>query len=160
MASMPTKKGSWGSWAVIHNEPTPKGRKCGGCIYVDEDGWCSEKHVMIRDIGASYCKTCKFYRTNKKVTHGADIVSAYSSIQCIYVDKWDGKCSLWNSGRLVCKPDVCLFHDEEKHRKRKCNACLHCKPINSVMVYCNKAGASLRNDNAAFCEFFSRRVKR
>lgn len=83
MAGSPTKKGNWGTWAVIDNPPPKEGSQCGGCINYNEDGSCNVLPVIIHEVGKDYWKRCKQYTKRRPIVNPASLDNHALTVACI-----------------------------------------------------------------------------
>ena len=163
MSGTPTKKGNWGTWAVIDNPPPRAGTRCGGCIHYNEDGSCSVLPILIREVGRDFWKKCKKYtktrKTNNSVSKQVSVEkhseASYEPI-CKHEDT-DGRCTLWNSGLSRCDPERCVYKNKDKQKKRTCLSCDFAAVGQSSILSCKKGRKSIPDQEAMHCCYYHQR---
>lgn len=164
MAGSPTKKGNWGTWAVIDNPPPKAGGQCGGCIHYNEDGSCNVLPVIIHEVGRDYWRKCKEYTKKRPTSARANLQKRDQQtadkrvyVNCKYLSDENSMCTLWNSGWRRCTPDKCAYLDSQFRKKRSCTQCTQATTSHASILTCKKIQRAIQDTTACYCCFFSQR---
>ena len=163
MAGSPTKKGNWGTWAVIDNPPLKSSSMCGGCIHYNDDGSCNVLPIVIHEVGRNYWKKCAHYSRTPSQSSQKEKVKASPNItpqkftKCNFLSTSDGVCELWNSGLQMCSPAKCAYLNQNERSKKSCIHCNYASLTYSKMLTCAKSHKPIHDAVAEYCCYFEQK---